>query len=130
MNNLETIKAYHNAIWDQKDISSVDHFFSNEATIHSPIEPMKGTEKMKAVIAQWYQAFPDLTIYWEDTICEGNKVVSRWRAEASHQGEFLGHAASNNKINYPGITIYELEDGKISNYWCVIDMQNILNQLK
>jgi hypothetical protein len=56
MSNLETIQTYHDEIWGQKDISSIDRYFSNKAIIHSAIESTEGTENMKSVIAKWSTA--------------------------------------------------------------------------
>lgn len=129
MNNKQIIDTYHQALWEQKDLSAIDRHFENDAIIHSAIESTRGTDNMKTVVEQWLQAFPDLVAHWEDTICEGNKVVSRWQAQGTQLGEFLGHPPSGKTVSYSGINIYELDADKIKQYWCVINMQHLLDQL-
>lgn len=130
MTSLELIMEYHQAIWVEKNISATDRYFSNTARIHSPIETTEGTEKMKAVLSHWQQAFPDLIVSFEDYICEGNKVVSRWKAHGTQTGDFLEQPATGKAVRYSGISIFELENEKITQYWCEINMQLIWDQLK
>jgi hypothetical protein len=50
---------------------------------------------MKEIMLQWLKAFPMLKVHWDDFICEESKVVSRWRAEGVHEGDFLKCIKSN-----------------------------------
>jgi len=129
MNNLDIIKAYHARIWEDKDLSAIDEYFAVEAVIQSPIKSTQGTKEMKEVIAAWLEGFPNLKVFWDDFICEGDKVVSRWRVTASQEGAFLGHEPSNKEVNYSGVTIYQLDGAKITQYWAIIDMDTLMNQL-
>jgi len=129
MSNLDIIKAYHAKIWDDKDLSAIDEYFAKDAVIQSPIKTTQGIEAMKEVIAQWLDAFPNLTVYWDDFICEGDKVVSRWHVMASQNGAFLCREPSNKEVNYSGVTIYQLDGGKITQYWAIVDMDTLKSQL-
>lgn len=129
MNNLEIIKDYSFALWDTKDLSVIDKYFAEDALIHSPLSTSQGIQKMKVIIQKWYDAFPNLKVTWDDFICENEKVVSRWHAEGEHQGMFLEYPSSNKKITYSGITIYQFSNKKIKEYWALVDMHSILNQI-
>lgn len=130
MDNLQIVKEYQAALWDAKDIEAIDTFFEKDAIVHSPLETTRGTEKMKAIISQWFKGFPNMTVIWDDFICEGEKVVTRWRSEGVQEGEFLGNPPSKKKINYSGVTIYQLNSDKISEYWAFVDMLSVLKQIK
>ena len=39
-------------------------------------------------------AFPDLTVYVDDLLVAGDKVVVRAHAEGTHRGEFMGMPAT------------------------------------
>ncbi|VEG90930.1 ester cyclase [Legionella spiritensis] len=129
MTNLEIIRQFQYALWDEKNLNVIDKFFDREALIHSPVASTQGTERMKEIIRQWYTGFPDLKVFWDDFICEEDKVVSRWHAEGVHQGDFSGYPPSNHTIHYSGVTIYQLRHGKIRQYWAFVDMQTIWKQL-
>ena len=85
---------------------------------------------MKEVIEKWLNAFPDLTVEWEDFIEEGNKVVSRWKATGTHLGGFFETSPSHQEVSYSGVTIYTLnKKGKVIEYWALVDMHAIMSQL-
>jgi len=129
MNNLDIVKEYSSQLWELKDVTVIDKFFDKAAIIYSPIETTYGPEKMKSLILLWFRAFPNIKVYWDDFICEGCKVVSRWHAEGLHEGEFLGYPATNKQIRYQGVSIYSLANEKINKYWAFIDMQVVKNQI-
>lgn len=129
MTNLDIIKAYQDTIWSQQDIRAIDQYFDKAAIIHSPLESTQGTDKMKTVIAQWHKGFPDLNVTWDDFICDTNKVVSRWHATGTHNGEFLGVAPTHTQVHYAGVTLYRLSNQKIVEYWAYVDMYHLLKML-
>lgn len=130
MTNLELVKTYQDAIWNLKDTLAIDKYVDEHVLIHSPVETSIGTERMKAIITQWHNAFPNLEVIWDDFICEGDKVVCRWHAFGRHESEFQGVSPTNNTISYNGITIYQIANSKVEQYWALVDMHRILQQLK
>jgi predicted ester cyclase len=52
-----------------------------------------------------------------------------WRVDATHQGDYLGVAATGKQVTYQGIALLRIADGKIVEdiaYW---DNLSILQQL-
>src|SRR5215218_7567851 len=75
---------------------------------------IRGAETIKGEIEYFRNAVPDLTYTVEDQVVEGDKVVSRWRASGTHQGEFFGVPGSGNRIEMSGIQIDRFdESGKL-----------------
>lgn len=129
MTNLEIIKKYSARLWDQKDLEAVNEYFAPNAKIHSPLNTKEGSDTMLEICEKWLNAFPDLLIKFEDYIADGDKVVSRWRATGTHLGGFFDTQPTHNEISYSGITIYQLKDGKVVEYWALVDMHAILSQI-
>lgn len=130
MNNREIIKDYSKRLWEEKDLTAIDSVFVKDAVIHSPLNVTTGATTMKEVVEKWLSAFPDLSVEWEDFICEGDRVVSRWRATGTHMGTFFDTSPSHQEITYSGVTIYTLNKvGKVIEYWALVDMHAILAQL-
>lgn len=77
----------------------------------------------------WHAAFPDEQTVFEDQVAEGDKVVSRMRSTATHQGEFQGMAPTGKQINVTGIWIDRIANGKIVERWGVVDMLAVMQQL-
>ena len=50
-------------------------------------------------------------------IAEADKVVSRWSARGTHQGEFLGIAPTGQEVTVTGIEFDQVVGGKIEQTW-------------
>jgi predicted ester cyclase len=74
-------------------------------------------------------AFPDVHITIEEQIAEGDKVVSRWTDRGTHQGEFMGIAPTGKRIEYTGISIDRIADGKIVESLLESDRLGLMRQL-
>jgi steroid delta-isomerase-like uncharacterized protein len=65
----------------------------------------------------------------DDIIAEGDKVVIRWTANGTHQGELMGIPASGNQTTWSGMTIYRFADGKIVESWWAYDALGMMQQI-
>src|SRR3984957_1507209 len=83
--------------------------------------PRKGRADIKAFMADFRKAFPDLN-FWgaADLIAEGDYVVGRWEGGGTHTGpafaDFLVGslpAATGRKMQFTGTTVLKVKDGKI-----------------
>lgn len=81
----------------------------------STIGEIRGVEGAKQYAATMRLAFPDLSCTVEDQVAEGDKVVTRWSAQGTHQGETedLG-PATGNRMEITGISIERFSDGKVA----------------
>ncbi len=76
-------------------------------------EPIRGPEGVKEQAAGYRAAFPDLTITVDQQVAEGDTVVTRWTARATHEGELFGIAATGKQATITGISIERFVDGKV-----------------
>ncbi len=86
-------------------------------------------EDAKQQAASIRRGFPDLESTIEDLIAERDKVVAHWRAQATHQGEYMGIPPTGNRVNFRGISIYRIEGGQIAESWNVSDLLGLMQQL-
>ena len=62
-------------------------------------------------------------------VAEGDKVVTRWTAQGTHQGDFFGIPASGKPVAVKAIHIHQIVDGKIAALWEEFDMFGLQQQL-
>jgi predicted ester cyclase len=86
-------------------------------------------EDAKQEAANVRRGFPDLESTIEDLIAERDKVAAHWRAQATHQGEYMGIAPTGNRVNFRGISIYRIQGEKIAESWSVSDLLGMMQQL-
>ena len=62
-------------------------------------------------------AFPDWHVTVDDVIAEDDKVVARARGRGTHQGPFMGIAATGKPVTTARIVIYGVTGGKLAEHW-------------
>jgi steroid delta-isomerase-like uncharacterized protein len=130
----EENKALVRRAWEngnQQNLDAFDEVYSVDAVWHEPDQDLQGLEEIKQFSGVYWQAFPDLSFTAEDVIAaEGDKVVTRWTARGTHQGEIeeLGPPTGRH-VELKAITIHRIEDGKIVEEWEQYDNLGFLQQL-
>jgi len=113
------------------DVSVADQAFAPDCVIHingSP-EPNLSLGGFKDMLSGLLGAFPDLRITIEDDMAEGDKVVTRWIGQGTHQGELMGVAPTGNQLTFTGITIHRIEATKIVEEWSNWDALGLMQQI-
>jgi steroid delta-isomerase-like uncharacterized protein len=103
--------------------------YADDIVLHEPDEDVRGIEGLTQFVSMIRSAVPDLHMTLEDDIVEGNKVVSRWGAQGTHQGELMGIAPTRNQVAITGITIHRIEEGKIVEEWENWDALGLMQQI-
>jgi predicted ester cyclase len=74
-------------------------------------------------------AFPDVLMSVEDQVAEGDKVVTRWIASGTHQGDMMGIAPTGNRVTVAGTSVERIVDGKIEETWDNYDALGMMQQI-
>ena len=119
----EGFNAHNLDVWDE--VCTSNHIN------HDPGLPVPDADlqTIKQLIGGLQAAFPDLNSSEEDLISEGDKIVVRRTFRGTHKDEFMGVAASGNKVTFSGIFIDRLTGGKIEEQWVVFDVMGLMQQI-
>jgi len=88
---------------------------------------VSGRANVAGLFAGVVAAFPDAHITIDDIFGQGDQVVVRVVVSGTQEGPILGIHASGRHVQWDGVDIYRLSDGKISNIWAGDDWTAILN---
>ena len=100
-------------------------------------EPRRGVDDIKAFMAGFREAFPNLN-FWgaADLIAEGDYVVGRWEGGGVHTGPAFSDfligslpAATGRKMHFTGTTVLRIENGRIAEEIGLDDGVTALQQL-
>jgi steroid delta-isomerase-like uncharacterized protein len=86
-----------------------------------------GSANVAGLFASVVAAFPDAHITINDIFGQGDQVVVRVVVSGTQEGAILGIPASGRFVQWDGVDVYRLSDGKISNIWAGDDWTAILN---
>jgi steroid delta-isomerase-like uncharacterized protein len=88
---------------------------------------VSGSENVAGLFSGVVAAFPDIHLTIEDIFGEGDKVVVRVVVSGTQKGPILGIPASGRQVQWDGVDLYHLREGKISNIWAGDDWTALLN---
>ena len=118
--------------FSQGNLGVIDELVAENFINHDPAAPPdlpSGREGLKELVRYYTSAFPDARVMVEDQIAEGDKVVTRYSARGTHQGDFAGVPATGKEITVTGIGIDRIEGGKIVESWNELNQLSMLQQL-
>jgi predicted ester cyclase len=87
-----------------------------------------GLEGAKAAHRLMLAGFPDYQTVIEDMLAEGEKVAARIRMTGTNTGEFMGIPATGKRVEFTGIYIARIANGKIVEHWGEEDSVSLLQQ--
>lgn len=135
MNERErTLPArWFDVVWNQGSTSAIDEMLAPDVVVHGLADPqgnsIRGADAFRKYHGAFRAAFLDLKVEVEDTISEGDKVVSRVRVIATHSGPGLGFDATGQRVEFTGMTIVRIADGRIAEAWNAFDFLGLFQQL-
>ena len=109
-----------------------EEIISPSATFHVPFlpEPVQGPSGYLQIIGIMRQAVPDVQWSLEETVIEGNTVAARFILRGTHQGDFLGVAATGKPIEAQAMNIYRFTDGQITEEHGLPDLFGLMMQIR
>jgi predicted ester cyclase len=113
-----------------KNLDVLDEILDPSVVHHYAMFPdAHGEPEVKAGLARLLEAFPDIVQTDEDTFADGDLVVVRWSASATHQGPLFGLPATGKTVQITGINIYRIDCGKIVESWSEMNALDLLREL-
>ncbi len=88
-----------------------------------------GLREFRGFGEMFMSAFPDGSSIDEETIAEGDTVVSRFTFSGTHLGDLMGIPATGKHVTFSGVHISRLANGKIVERYVSQDQLGLLQQL-
>ena len=131
--NKALMRRWFDEVWNKQRPEAIDEMMAQDAIVHGlsddPANPLRGPEGFLPFHAQFREAFPDITVVVEDQIAEGDKVATRCSVRGKHAGDSLGFKATQAPVEFTGMTIVRIKNGKIVEAWNNFDFMKMYRQL-
>ncbi len=96
--------------WDE---DSVMNYVADDFKMITVANRVIDKQGLRDMFSQGKKAFPDRRITIERIMTKDNAAMVEYTWTATHTGEYLGHPATNNRIELPAVDILEFESGKV-----------------
>ena len=117
-------------ILNGNNLGVLDEIVSPDFVNHSPsMGVTSDREGWRTSLGRILTSLPDMRYQVYDLIGEGELAALRFTAEATHQGEIFGAAATGKTVRWAGIFICRVVDGKMVERWELRTDLTMLQQL-
>jgi len=124
------IHRWFDEVWNNQSEAAVDEMFAEDGIGHGlGGEPIRGPEEFKTFHRAFISAYPDLKVLVEDAVVEGDKIAARCRVTGVHQGHGIGLAPTNQPVEFTGMVIVRVKDGKIVEAWNEFNFMEMYKQV-
>ncbi|MGE0442354.1 MAG: ester cyclase [Gemmatimonadales bacterium] len=128
--NVALARRWFEEVWNQRNLGTVDELMRPGSPGHMEGGEVAGPNGFKQAHAALLHAFPDFRVTVEDTVAEGDHVVLRWRATATHRGPVVGLPATNERVSFRGMTWFTFADGQIVEGWDTWNQGAVFDRLR
>jgi steroid delta-isomerase-like uncharacterized protein len=127
--NKQTVRRYQE-IYNSNHLDTLNEVVSEDLlTPRIMVGIPSGIDGAKAAHQIMVTGFPDYQTVIDDLIGEGDKVVARITTSGTHTGNFMGIPATGKRVEFTGMYIARIADGKIVEHWGEEDGVSLLTQL-
>ncbi len=123
--NHRWIQAFNDRDWAAESAVRDANFQAHLSGFQGPLDHNAWSGFLKGFTT----AFPDSRLTIDSCVSEGDTVVTRWTMTGTHQGEFLGNAATGRAVRFGGIEYNTVKDGKLVEHRCMFDNLALLGQI-
>ena len=117
-------------VWNRRNPAIIDELMAPDYLHHDVLSPEAfGLDGYKQFADRYLSAFPDLQMTIHDEVVAGDRIVTRWTATGTHNGDLPGLPRTGKKVSVTGITIARLSNGKFVESWNNWDALGMLRQL-
>lgn len=131
--NKAVLRRWFDEVWNNARADVIEELFDENGIAHGlsddPSYPIRGPRDYKPFYEAFRQGFPNLKVTIEDMVAEGDKVAARCSVRGTHEGDFLGRAATQSPVEITGITIVRIDNGKIVEAWNNFDFMTLYKQV-
>jgi steroid delta-isomerase-like uncharacterized protein len=131
--NKQLVRRWFDEVWNKGRAEAIDEMFDEYGIAHGlsedPAKPITGPRDFRPFHTLFREAFPNMVIVIEDLVAEGDRVAARCSVRAKHEGDFMGRAATQAPVEFTGMTIVRIDNGKIVEAWNNFDFTTLHKQV-
>jgi steroid delta-isomerase-like uncharacterized protein len=96
----------------------------------APCEQVRGPEGVARFYRTLHNALPDLRLNVQEILVFGDRAVVYADVQGTHRGEFFGATPTGKRLQYRGVDLFRLEQGKIAETWPLPDVSGIVRLMQ
>jgi len=129
----DVVERWIDSVFNGRDTAALEAFVAPHLLIHPTAMPCEagryGLPGANEWLSEQRSAFADLAVTDHFSVAERDIVAVRWTARGVSIGELMGQPPTGAPVEFTGVSLYRIEDGKIAEIWDTRNTRGILHQL-
>ena len=116
---------------DEANMDLLDEIYAADMVAYFPNAPedLEGLDALKEYYTQSHTAFPDLKMVLDEPMVVGDRVIWVWTFSGTNTGPLGELPPTGKSVEFSGIVISKIDDGKITDEWAYFDVLRMYQQL-
>ncbi len=131
--NETFLHRWFEEVWNKGREEAIDEMLAEDGVGHGlPTEngePIRGPKDFKPFFRNFREAFPNINVEIVETVSEGDKICAVCRVTGALEGAGLGVSPAKQPVDFTGIIVVKLRDGKIIEAWNEFNFMTMYQQL-
>jgi len=124
------VRRWFKEVWGEGREETIDALMAPYSVAYGlPGGPIHGPTAFKPLFRMFRDAFSDLAIEVTRTVTDGDMIAAHCHVTGHHSGPALGGDPTGQDVDFWGISIIRVEDGKIVEGWNCFDMLCMYQQI-
>lgn len=125
--NKDLVRRFYAEAINGRDLDAVDRLLSEDFTHDGEA---RGRSGQRQAVAAFLGGFSDLRNEVLLILAEDDLVAAHQRWTGTHDGEFLGFAATGHAVEFTSTAVLRVENGLIAAAWDQVDLLGLTRQLE
>jgi steroid delta-isomerase-like uncharacterized protein len=128
--NKEVVRRWYRDLWNRWDLDAADEIVHADVSFRGSLgTETTGIAALKDYVRTVRAAFPDFHNRIDELVGEANVVVARLTYTGTHRGPLFGFAPTGRRIEYAGVALFTLREGRVARAWVLGDVHGLREQL-
>lgn len=115
--NGEIIRRLYKEVTSRRRPDHIVKAGSNGFTQYTVSARPSSLKAFYSFFATVSEAFPDYELILNKMIVKGERVMARYTISGTHKGDFMGLAATHERMAITGIDVFRLDKGQVIEHW-------------
>jgi len=124
---------FFDEVWNQGKTETIEEMLHPEMVAHGLSDTrgqkIPGVEAFKVFHQNLRNAMPDIDVTVERTVSDGEYIVARCRVRGTHTGDGLDFPATGRPIDFSGMTMMRVIEGRVVENWDCYDFLTMMQQV-
>ncbi|WP_152039359.1 ester cyclase [Salinigranum salinum] len=125
----DLVRRYLNAFND-RDHETLAELLAEDVVEHGVHDELHGVDEIVDFLQAHFEVFPDYSGTTEAMVAEGDTVAVRYRVSGTHSEEYRDVDPTGHTVEWTGMAMYRIEDGRIAEIWLEENRLGLLEQLE